>query len=114
MLQDLPLQPPGRGKSMAFQMYMVAFKGDFSDVVSRSVQQRVRQSNGVTLMVMKTGIIAAFDDALVPAIQSHPDVKLVGGVTLNPQGFAAERLQRIFAENLSKQIEVGHESGPAK
>jgi hypothetical protein len=33
-------------------------------------------------------------------------VKLVGGITLNPKGYAAERLQRIFAENLSKQIEI--------
>lgn len=99
---------------MAFQMYMVAFKGDFSDATSRSVQHRVRDCNGITLMVMKTGIIAAFDDALVPAVQSHPDVQLVGGVTLNPQGYAAERLQRIFAENLSRQIEVTQEAGPSQ
>jgi hypothetical protein len=57
-------------------------------------------------MVMKTGIIVALDDSQVPVVQQHPDVKLVGGVTLNPQGYAAERLQRIFAENLSKQIEM--------
>jgi len=57
-------------------------------------------------MVMKTGIIAAFDDGMVPIVQSHPDVKLVGGVTLSPNGYAADRLQRIFAENLAKQIEV--------
>jgi len=91
---------------MAIQMYMVAFNGGFSQETSRSVQHRIRQCNGVTLMVMKTGIIAAFDDGLVGVVQSHPGVKLVGGVTLNPQGYAAERLQRIFAENLSKQIEV--------
>jgi hypothetical protein len=57
-------------------------------------------------MVMKTGIIAAFDDSLVPAVQGHPGVKMVGGVTLSPHGYAADRLQRIFAENLSKQIEI--------
>ncbi len=60
-----------------------------------------------TLMVMRTGIIAAFDDGMVPFIQSRPDVKLVGGVTLSPNGYAADRLKRIFAENLSKQLEVG-------
>jgi hypothetical protein len=87
-------------------MYMVAFNGEFSQATSRAVQHHVRKCNGFTLMVMKTGIIAAFDDSLVPTVQSHPGVKLVGGVTLNPQGYAAERLQRIFAENLSKQIEV--------
>ena len=87
-------------------MYMVAFNGDFSQAVSRDVQHHIRKFNGLTLMVMKTGIIAAFDDSVAPFVQQHPSVKLVGGVTLNPKGFAAERLQRIFAENLAKQIEV--------
>jgi uncharacterized Fe-S cluster-containing radical SAM superfamily protein len=87
-------------------MYMVAFNGEFSQAASRAVQHHVRKCNGFTLMVMKTGIIAAFDDSLVPIVQSHPNVKLVGGVTLNPKGYAAERLQRIFSENLSKQLEV--------
>ena len=96
---------------MAFQMYMVAFDGEFSDATSRSVQHRIRECNGFTLMVMKTGVIAAFDDAMVPTVQGHPAVKLLGGVTLNPRGFAAERLQRIFAQNLSKQIEVRPEPG---
>jgi hypothetical protein len=91
---------------VAFQMYMVAFEGGFSQGASRDVQQHIRKLNGVTLMVMKTGIIAAFDDSLVPFVQQHPSVKLVGGVTLNPKGFAADRLQRIFAENLAKQLEV--------
>jgi hypothetical protein len=94
---------------VAYQMYMVAFEGAFSQDTSRAVQHLIRKCNGFTLMVMKTGIIAAFDDGLVPAVQAHPAVKLVGGVTLSPKGFAADRLQRIFAENLSKQIEVKQE-----
>lgn len=96
---------------MAFQMYMIAFSGGYSDATSRSVQHRVRDCNGFTLMVMKTGLIAAFDDSMVPTIQSHPSVQMVGGVTLNPNGYAAERLKRIFAENLSKQITVSTEPG---
>jgi hypothetical protein len=91
---------------MAMQMYMVSFKSGYSDGASRGVQQRIKQCNGFILMVMKTGVIAAFDDKMVPAVQSHPDVRIVGGVTLSPRGHAAERLQRIFAENLSKQLEV--------
>jgi hypothetical protein len=91
---------------VAFQMYMVAFNGAFSQDTSRSVQQHIKKLNGFTLMVMKTGLIAAFDDSLVPYVQAHPAVKLVGGVTLSPQGYAADRLQKIFAENLSKQIEI--------
>jgi len=51
-------------------------------------------------------MIIALDDSKVGELQRHPDVKLVGGVTLSPTGYAAERLRRIFAENLSKQLEV--------
>ncbi len=91
---------------MAYQMYMVAFNGAFSQGMSRDVQHHIRKLNGFTLMVMKTGLIAAFDDGMVPFVQAHAGVKLVGGVTLSPHGYAADRLQRIFAENLSKQIEV--------
>ena len=91
---------------MAMQMYIVAFRGAFSQDTSRSVQHCVKQHGGFVLMVMKTGIIVALDDALVSEVEKHPEVKLVGGVTLNPRGYAAERLQRIFAENLSKQIQV--------
>jgi hypothetical protein len=91
---------------MAMQMYIVAFKEEFTQEVSRRVQHRVRQAGGYILMVMRTGVIAAIDDSQVPAIEAHPDVKLVGPVTLNPHGYAADRLQRIFAENLSKQLEI--------
>jgi len=91
---------------VAFQMYMVAFNGEFSQQMSREVQHHIRKLNGVTLMVMKTGIIGAFDDSVAPFVQAHPGVKLVGGVTLSPHGYAADRLQRIFAENLAKQIQV--------
>lgn len=87
-------------------MYIVAFDREFSQEMSRSVQHRVRDRGGFILMVTKTGVIVALDDSQVPAVEQHPDVKLVGGVTLNPQGYAAERLQRIFAENLSKQLEI--------
>ena len=97
---------------MAMQMYMVAFNGDFSQPASRAVQHAIKKCSGFTLMVMRTGIIAAFDDRMVPFIESQPSVKLVGGVTLSPKGFAADRLQRIFAENLSKQLEVRAADAP--
>jgi hypothetical protein len=85
---------------------MVAFNGEFSQPLSRNVQHRVRECGGYILMVMKTGLIVALDDSKVNAVQSHPDVRLVGGVTLSPTGYAGERLRKIFAENLSKQIQI--------
>jgi hypothetical protein len=33
-------------------------------------------------------------------------VAFIGPVTLNPRGVAAEQLQRVFAENLSKQLDL--------
>ncbi len=91
---------------MAMQMYIVAFNGEFSQEISRTVQRCVCERGGFILMVTKTGVIAAMDDSQAPVVEAHPNVKLVGGVTLNPRGYAADRLQRIFAENLSKQLDV--------
>jgi hypothetical protein len=87
-------------------MYIVAFNGEFTQEKSRDVQHRVKDRGGFILMVAKTGVIVAMDDSQVPAVEQHPAVSLVGGVTLNPRGYAADRLQRIFAENLSKQLEI--------
>lgn len=95
-----------KSQIMAMQMYIVAFKGEFTQEMSRAVQHRVREHGGFILMVARTGVIVALDDSQVSEVESHPDVALVGGVTLNPQGYAADRLQRIFAENLSKQLEI--------
>ncbi len=99
---------------MAIQMYIVALRNGYSDESSRDVQRFVRQCQGFILMVTRTGPLVALDDSKVAAVSRHPLVGFVGPVTLNPRGVAAERLQRIFAENLSKQLEIQNsgESGP--
>ena len=99
---------------MAMQMYMVTFNGEFSQQLSRRVQHRVREFGGYILMVMRTGLIVALDDSKVGGVQCHPDVRLVGGVTLNPTGYAAERLRQIFADNLSKQLEIKKDETTAR
>jgi hypothetical protein len=91
---------------MAMQMYFVAFNGAFSQQTSRDVQQLIYERHGFTLMVAKTGLVAALDDADAPIVAKHQAVRSVGGVTLNPRGWAAQRLQRIFAENLSRQVDM--------
>jgi hypothetical protein len=91
---------------MAVQMYFVAFKEGYSESASRDVQRQVREHSGVILMVTRSGIIVGLDDSQTAAIAKLPEVGLVGGVTLNPRGFAAERLQRVFMENLSKQFTI--------
>jgi hypothetical protein len=37
----------------------------------------------------------------------------VGPVSFNPRGRAAQALERLFAENLSKQINLPSAEGPA-
>lgn len=91
---------------MAHQMYIVAFKDGFSESASRDIQRQIRAVGGVILMVTRTGVIAGLDDAKVGVISKLPDVGVVGGVTLNPRGYAAERLQRVFMDNLAKQFTV--------
>ena len=91
---------------MAMQMYFVALRGEFSQEASREMQQLVHDRGGFILMVTKNGQVVAMEDSQVPVIAGHPTVKSVGGVTLNPHGFAAERLHQIFMENLSKQLDL--------
>jgi hypothetical protein len=89
---------------MAMQMYMVTFRGGFTAEASRDVQRHVRTLGGYILMVSPNGPVIAIDDSRAPEVAKHPSVDLVGGVTLNPRGRAAQYLQAIFTENLSKQI----------
>ncbi len=91
---------------MAMQMYIITFKGGFSQEASRAVQRHVRQLGGFILMVTPNGPIVAVDDSQAAAVRKHAAVDFMGGVSLNPRGRAAQELQRIFTENLSKQITI--------
>lgn len=91
---------------MAMQMYFVSYKSGFTQQTSHSIQQLVHDRGGFILMVTRTGQVIALDDAEAPKIGAHPEVKCIGGVTLNPHGAAAQRLQQIFADNLAKQVDL--------
>jgi len=91
---------------MSMQMYIVTFKGGFNQQASRSLQQHVHHLGGFILMVTNNGPLIAIDDAKAAAVAQHSSVAFIGGVTFNPRGLAAESLQRIFADNLSKQVIV--------
>jgi hypothetical protein len=89
---------------MGMQMYIVALKEELTDETSREIQREVRAHDGFILMVTRTGPFVAMDEAGASALASHELVRFIGPVSLNPHGFAAKRLEAIFAENLSKQI----------
>jgi hypothetical protein len=86
------------------QMYLISVRGELTQEASRDIQRHVRKFGGLILMVTRTGPIVALDDAVAPVVEQHPLIGFMGAVTLNPRGAAADRLQRIFAENLSKQF----------
>ncbi len=96
---------------MAMQMFLVAMTPGFSQETSRDVQYLVKKHGGFILMVTRNGPVVAIDDRRVGALQAHSQVRAVGGVTLNPKGLAAERLQRIFTENLMKQATLARDPG---
>jgi len=98
---------------MGLQTYIITQNGEYSLDSSRELQLFVRQRGGYILMVTRTGPIILIDDSQAHALAGHPLVGFIGPVTLNPRGVAADILQRIFAENLSKQLEV-EMSGDAK
>jgi len=91
---------------MAMQMYILTFKGGFNQESSRSVQHHIRKLGGYILMVTPNGPIVALDDSEAAAAGKHPAIAFMGGVSFNPRGKAAEALQRVFADNLSKQVEI--------
>lgn len=91
---------------MSMQMFIVTFKGGFTQESSRSVQQHIRKLGGYILMVTANGPIVAIDDSQAAAVGKHPAIAFMGGVSFNPRGKAAEALQRLFAENLSKQVDI--------
>jgi hypothetical protein len=91
---------------MSMQMFMIALKGGYTNEASREVQMFVRKCGGFILMATRTGPLVALENSRLPAVAKHPLVKFIGPVTLNPRGVAAQELQRIFAENLSKQLNV--------
>jgi hypothetical protein len=98
--------------SMGMQMYIITFKGGFNQDASRDVQRQVRKLGGFILMVTPNGPIVAIDDSQAAAVGKLSAVEFMGGVSFNPRGRAAESLQRIFAENLSKQITVAAGGSP--
>jgi hypothetical protein len=98
---------------MALQVYIVTLRGEYTPESSRDVQRLVRANGGYILMVTRSGPIIAIDNSRAALVARNPLVDFLGPVTLNPNGVAAETLTRIFAENLSKQIDGGVSNNPA-
>ena len=88
------------------RMYLVATHQALTDETSRDLQRFVRGRGGLILLVTASGPIVALDEAQAPLVEQHPLVRFAGPVHLNPRGLVAAELQRIFEENLSRQLTV--------
>lgn len=91
---------------MPVRMWFIAQQGEVTEASSRELCLAIRERGGLILMTTRTGPLVALDDDVAPVIERHPLVAMMGPVALNPRGFAADRLQHIFAENLSKQFDL--------
>ena len=88
---------------MTVQMYLVQPKGDDEDGAALAEFIALRQ--GWILMATSTGsLIVAFDESHLAAVRAHPCAQLVGGLSFNPQGKAAAKLQKLFAHNVARQL----------
>lgn len=90
---------------MTMQMYLVQPRSREDDAVRARLAEVIANLGGFILMATDYGsLIVAFDDQYVSAVRAHPLVDFVGGVTLDPQGPAADKLQRLFAQNIALQM----------
>jgi hypothetical protein len=88
------------------RMWMIAQRGEVTDDTSRELQRWVRECGGLILMMTRTGPLVALDDEDAPVVERHQLVEHMGPVQLNPHGIAAKRLEQVFAQNLSLQVDL--------
>lgn len=86
-------------------MWMIAQRGEVTDDTSRQLQRWVRECGGLIMMMTRSGPLVALDDEDAPTVERHALVEHMGPVQLNPHGLAAKRLEQVFAQNLSRQLD---------
>jgi hypothetical protein len=91
---------------MDMQMYIVTFKDEATADTARAIEEQVRRCGGFILMATRSGPLVLLPPAAVAVVAKHPRVGFVGGVTLDPSALAAQHLQRVFLENLTRQLQT--------
>lgn len=99
---------------MAVQMFLVHPKEPEDECGRETLATLIAARGGFILMATSAGsLIAALDDSHIEMLRRHPLVELANGVTLNPTGPAAAKMQRMFAQNVAAQlVERGLASPP--
>lgn len=93
--------------SMAHQIYLVSLHAAHcdSDAVRDDLAQLIHGVGGFVLMAAGSeALIAAVDERYRPLLERHEAVAFCGGLSLNPNGAAADKLRRLFAVNVAAQL----------
>jgi hypothetical protein len=94
---------------MAHQIFLISLRPTHcdDDAAREELAERVHRAGGFILMAAGAeALIAALDEAWLPLIKQHEAVAFCGGLQLDPQGAAAEKLRRLFAANVAAQLQA--------
>lgn len=92
---------------MAYQIYLVSLHASHcdSDAVRDELADVIHGVGGFVLMAAGSeALITAFDERHLPILERHEAVAFCGGLSLNPNGAAADKLRRLFAANVAAQL----------
>jgi hypothetical protein len=92
---------------MAHQIFLVSLHASHcdSDAVRDDLADVIHGVGGFVLMAAGSeALITAFDEQYLPVLEQHDAVAFCGGLSLNPNGAAADKLRRLFAANVAAQL----------
>jgi hypothetical protein len=99
---------------MAHQIFLVSLLPTHcdDDAVREDLAEVIHGVGGFILMAAGSeAVIAAFDEQWLPLLKRHPAVASCGGLSLDPNGAAAEKLRRLFAFNVAAQLSARQADG---
>ena len=101
---------------MSHQIFLISLSAAFQDddTVREELAETIHRCGGFMLMAAgEAGLIAAFDDQWAPLFQKHKAVETCGGLSLDPNGRAANKLRQLFAANVAAQLANREPAAPA-
>lgn len=92
---------------MAHQIFLIHLHDAARDdtAAREEIAEWVHRIGGFMLMAAgEQALIAAFDEQWVGAVKAHAAVQFCGGLHLDPNGAAANKLRGLFAQNVALQL----------
>lgn len=92
---------------MAHQIFLISLHAaaQDDDAARDDLAETVHRVGGFVLMAAgAAALITAFDEKWVPLFKQHAAVESCGGLNLNPNGAAADKLRHLFAANVAAQL----------